>query len=193
MIHHGLLLGEDGTKLSKRDAHSSVADLRDEGFPAVAVRAYLVELGIPRHDVHLDRSRIQRLAIDAIGAMSDEELAAAAGAPTELARSLRGARNLVEARAIATQILDPEPVELGADARPTVERFIELRAGAPAVLDEEAARAIQRELKAVGGDLKVLRLALTGAPRGPELWTVIEAVPRDEALRRAGAAVETNL
>jgi hypothetical protein len=42
-----------------------------------------------------------------------------------------------------------------------------------------------RELKAVGGDLRSLRLALTGAERGPALWTVLCAVPRDEALRRA--------
>jgi hypothetical protein len=44
-----------------------------------------------------------------------------------------------------------------------------------------------RELKAVGGDLHALRLALTGRDRGPELWTVVAALPRDEALRRAGA------
>ena len=45
-----------------------------------------------------------------------------------------------------------------------------------------------RELKAVGGNLKALRRALTGADRGPELWTVLVALPRDEALRRADAA-----
>src|SRR6476620_7240363 len=41
VIHHGLVLGEDGKKLSKRHGHSSVGQLRDEGFPAQAVRAYL--------------------------------------------------------------------------------------------------------------------------------------------------------
>ena len=56
VIHHGLLLGDDGKKLSKRAAHASVADLRDEGIPAAAVRAYLDELGLPRHDVQ-PRSR----------------------------------------------------------------------------------------------------------------------------------------
>ena len=56
-IHHGLLLGEDGSKLSKRHGASSLADLRDAGIPAEAVRAYLDELGLPRHDVHLDLSR----------------------------------------------------------------------------------------------------------------------------------------
>ena len=44
---------------------------------------------------------------------------------------------------------------------------------------------VVRELKAVGGDLKALRLALTGQERGPELAAVIAALPRDELLRRA--------
>ena len=37
----------------------------------------------------------------------------------------------------------------------------------------------------VGGDLKSVRLALTGRERGPELKAVIAALPRDELLRRA--------
>jgi hypothetical protein len=189
VIHHGLLLGDDGKKLSKRAAHASVGDLRDEGIPATAVRAYLDELGLPRHDVHLDMSRIHRLAIDAIAAMSDADLAAAADGPVEIARALRGARTLVEARVIAQHLIDPSPVFLGDDARPTLERFAELRGPVGGHLDEEGARAIVRELKAVGGNLKVLRLGLTGAERGPELWTVIAAIPRDEALRRAAAAI----
>ena len=189
VIHHGLLLGDDGKKLSKRAAHASVADLRDWGIPGSAVRAYLDELGLPRHDVHLDIGRIQRLAIDAIAEMSDAELTEAAGAPLELARPLRGARTLVEAREIARQILTPPAVSLGEEARPTLERFVELRTPAADLLDEAAARAIIRELKAVGGSLKSLRLALTGAERGPELWTVIAVLPRDEALGRAAAAI----
>ena len=192
VIHHGLLLGEDGKKLSKRSGHASVADLRDEGIPAAAARAYLDELGLPRHDVHLDPSRLQRLSIDAITEMSDVDLASAAGAPVGLARALRGSRTLVEAREITQQILEPTPVALPDEARLTMERFVELRGSAPVALDEAGARAIVRELKAVGGNLKQLRLALTGAERGPELWAVVAAVPRDEALRRAAAAITTS-
>ncbi len=55
----------------------------------------------------------------------------------------------------------------------------------PEVLTKDEAKSLQRELKAVGGDLRALRVALTGAPRGPELWAVLRALPRDEALRRA--------
>ena len=191
VIHHGLVLGEDGRKLSKRHGHAlaSLAELRVEGIPGPAVRAYLDELGLPRHDVKLDPGRLRRLAIDAIGAMPDQELAEAAGAPVELVPVLRGARTLVEAREIARQVTDPAAVPLGESARPTAERFAELRAAAPERLDTDAAKSIIRELKAVGGDLKALRLALTGAERGPELAAVVAAIPRDEALRRVAAAV----
>lgn len=189
VVHHGLLLGDDGKKLSKRAEHASVADLRREGIPAAAVRAYLEELGLPRHDVQLDLARIQRLAIDAIAEMTDADLADAARAPLRLAPALRGARTLVEAHEIARQILEPADVILGDEAGPTLARFAELRRGAAAELDESDARAIVRELKAVGGKLKLLRLALTGAEHGPELWAVVAAVPCDEALRRAAVAI----
>jgi glutamyl/glutaminyl-tRNA synthetase len=182
-LHHGLLLGPDGKKLSKRAGAPTLAGFRERGVPAEALRAYLEELGEPAHDVHLDEARIRRLAIDAIASLSDEELAARAGAPPQLAPALRGARDLVEARAMASSILQPQPVSLAEEARPTLARFVELRARG---LD---GREIVRELKAVGGDLKALRLALTGAERGPELAAVIAALPQDEALRRVDAAL----
>jgi hypothetical protein len=135
------------------------------------------------HDVHLDEKRLRRLAIDAIEALSDEALAERAGSPPQVARALRGARDLVEARAMAKAILEPQPVSLPEAAAPTLQRFVELRAAGVGPRD------IVREVKAVGGDLKALRLALTGAERGPELWTVIAALPQDEALRRVDAAL----
>lgn len=188
VIHHGLLLGEDGKKLSKRHGHASVADLRDDGIPASAVRRYLDELGLPVHDVHFDRARIGRLAIEAIAAMGDEALAAAVGAPSSAVSALRGARTLVEAREIARQLAAPGPVTLGTDAEPTLDRFVELRAATGEMLDERAAREVVRELKAVGGDLRAVRLALTGEPRGPELWALVAALPREEAIRRVRLA-----
>lgn len=184
VLHHGLVLGEDGKKLSKRHGHSSIAELREEGFPAAAVRAYLDELGLPEHDVHLDLARLRRLAVDAIAAMPDDELAAAADAPVEVVPALRGARTLVEARAYAQLVVTPAPAEVGDDTRPTLARFAELRAPAPERLSLEEGKAIVREVKAVGGDLRALRLALTGAERGPELGAVLAAISRDEALRR---------
>ena len=182
-IHHGLILGEDGRKLSKREFGATVSSLRDAGIPAQAVRRYLDELGVPKHDVHYDVPRIRRLAIEAIAAMSDEELAAAADAPVEVVPALRGARDLAEAHDYARQVLEPEPVSLGEEARPTLERFKELNTNGAGPKD------VVRELKAVGGNLRTLRLALTGRERGPELWAIVAALPREEALRRVDAAL----
>jgi len=175
-VHFGLILGPDGSKLSKRHGAASLADLREQGFPAEAVRGYLEELGLPRHDVHLDLARLRRLSTEALAALSDEELAARVGVPVSVALVLRGARDLAEAREYAAQILEPAEAEV--DSPETLERFREL---VEAGLEP---RAIVRELKAVGGNLKALRLALTGRERGPELAAVIAALPPDELLRR---------
>jgi glutamyl/glutaminyl-tRNA synthetase len=184
-VHHGLILGEDGKKLAKRAPGATVASLREAGIPGVAVRRYLEELGVPQHDVHYDVPRIRRLAIEAIESMGDDELAAAAEAPPEVVPALRGARDLNEAKEYARAILTaPEPVKV--DAPETLERFRELLERTNGNID---ARALVRELKAVGGNLRALRVALTGQERGPELWTVIAALPRDETLRRIDAAL----
>ena len=176
-VHHGLILGPDGRKLAKRAPGATVASLRDEGIPAEAVRAYLEELGLPRHDVHLDPPRLRRLSTETLAGLSDEELASRVGVPVSVVPVLRGARDLAEARAYAELVLEPATVEV--DAPETLARFREL---VEAGLEP---RALLRELKAVGGDLKALRLALTGRDRGPELAAVIAALPPDELLRRA--------
>src|SRR4051794_22333195 len=156
-IHHGLLLGEDGHKLSKRHGASSLADLREAGIPPEAVRHYLEELGIPKHDVPLDMSRLRRLSMETLGELSDEELAARVGVPLSVAPVLRGARDLTEAREYAAHVL--EPLDGHVDAPETFARFRELVEG------DVDARGIVRELKAVGADLKAVRKALTGRER----------------------------
>jgi glutamyl-tRNA synthetase len=189
-VHHGLLFGADGRKLSKRHGAASLADLREQGIPPEAVRAYLEELGLPRGDVHFDPSRLRRLAVDAIAALPDDELAERAGVPLHVVPALRGARDLVEARTFAAAILDPpRPALVPGAGIETLERFRELRMGASRDLEAAGAKTIVRELKAVGGDLRALRLALTGAERGPELWAVLLALSREEALRRADASL----
>jgi glutamyl/glutaminyl-tRNA synthetase len=184
-VHHGLILGEDGKKLSKRAPGATVASLREAGIPAEAVRSYLEELGIPKHDVHYDLPRIRRLAIEAISALPDRELARRVGAPVEAVPALRGARDLNEARDYA-EALAAAPAPARTDAPETLLRFKELVEQSNGTTD---ARALVRELKAVGGDLRALRRALTGRDRGPELWTVIAALPREEAVRRIDAAL----
>ena len=184
-VHHGLILGEDGKKLSKRAEGATVGSLRDAGIPAEAVRRYLEELGLPRHDVHYDLPRIHRLAIEAIGALSDRELAERVGAPVELVPALRGARDLNEAREYAASILE-EPDSVAVDSPEPLERFRELLVSGNGSADPNE---LLRELKAVGGDLRTVRIALTGRERGPELWAVVAALPREEALRRIDAAL----
>jgi glutamyl-tRNA synthetase len=181
VLHHGLVLRPEGGKLSKRDELSSIADLREGGIPPEAVRAYLEELGLPKHDVRYDLPRIRRLAVEAIAALSDEELAARVGVPVSAVPVLRGARDLREAREFADAVLTaPDPARTSAPE--TLERFRELAGSVEP-------RALVRELKAVGGDLKALRLALTGRERGPELSAIVAALPPDEALRRIDAAL----
>jgi glutamyl-tRNA synthetase len=186
VVHHGLLVGGDGRKLSKRAEGATVASLREAGFPAEAVRAYLEELDLPRHDVRLDLDRIRSLSVDVLARFDDDELAARVGVPVEAAALMRGAHDLVEARRLALSVLDPPSVESTQTLAPeTLERFGELRSPLADVLSKDDAKAVVRELKAVGGNLRALRVALTGAERGPELWAVLRALPRDEALRRA--------
>jgi len=179
-VHHGLILGEDGKKLSKRATGGTVASLREEGIPAEAVRAYLEELDLPRHDVHLDLPRIRRLAVEAIESMTDDELAARVGVEARFVPVMRGARDLNEAREFVRQIEEPEVAETG-DTE-TLERFKELVDLPP--------KDLLRELKAAGGDLRALRLALTGRVTGPELSAILAALPREEALLRADQALQ---
>ena len=188
-VHHGLLLGPEGGKLSKRRGAASLAELRAAGIPAEAVRRYLDELGLPRGDVHLDEARLQKLAVESIASLSDDELAARAGVAREFVPAMRGARTLAEARALAASLAAPPPRVRLPEASETLARFRDLRAHANGRLDAHGARAIVDQVRAAGGDLRALRLALTGRDRGPELWTVVVALPREEALRRVDAAM----
>jgi len=187
-LYWGLVLGDDGKKLSKRSEGASIASLREAGIPAEAVRRYLDELGLPKHDVRLDLPRIRSLAVDVLAELPDEELASRVGVPVAVAPALRGAHDLVEARAVAASILEQPSVSLPGE-RETLLRFRELRERANGALGKDAAKAIVRELKAAGGNLRAVRRALTGRDSGPELWSVIAALPRDETLARIDAAL----
>ena len=106
-LHHGLILGADGKKMSKRAEGGSIAALREEGIPPEAVRGYLEELGIPKHDVHLDLARIRSLSVDVIAELTDDELAGRVGVPVAVVPALRGAHDLNEARRAGPD--DPRP------------------------------------------------------------------------------------
>ena len=190
-VHHGLILGPDGKKLAKRAEGATVASLRDAGIPPEAVRRYLDQLDLPRHDVHYDLPRIRRYAVETVAGLTDEELAGRIGVPVSAVPLVRGAHDLVEARAIADTVLNPpsDEVSLDEEGHPTLARFRELRERANGTVDYETARSLLRELKAIGGDLHALRVALTGREKGPELAAVIAALDKDETLRRLDAAV----
>ena len=183
-IHHGLLLGEDGQKLSKRHGASSLADLREAGIPAEAVRAYLEELGLPRHDVNLDLSRLRRLSIEALGACPTTSSLSGSAYRSRL-RPCCAARATC-ARHATTRSRYSSLRGSSVDAPETLERLRELVEGG---VDP---KGIVRELKAVGGNLKAVRLALTGRERGPELAAMIAALPREELLpARLGRCAST--
>lgn len=58
-LHHGLLLGEDGAKLSKRTGSHSVADLRKAGLFPEALQQAMVRLGHP--NISEDATTIEAL------------------------------------------------------------------------------------------------------------------------------------
>jgi hypothetical protein len=185
-VHHGLLVGADGSKLSKRSGAVSLAGLREAGLPPEAVRAYLEELDLPRGDVRYDETRLRRLAVAALAALPDEELARRAGTDPRVAPALRGARDLAEARALAelvTRRPDPQPSR----SPESLAAFRDARARA-GELDEATAHELVASLRAADADLQAVRLALTGEPRGPELWALVLALSLEEALHRAEAA-----
>ena len=185
------MLGPDGKKLSKRAEGASIASLREAGIPPEAVRAYLEELGVPKHDVRLDLARIRSLAVDvARPSCADDELAAPARRSRRRSSPLlRGAHDLNEARALRATRSSSRRRSRSRRAPRRSQRFRELRAAPPTCSTERGREAIVREVKAVGGHLRAVRQALTGRESGPELWAVLAALPRDETLRRVDAAL----
>ena len=190
VIHHGLLLGDDGKKLSKRAEHASVADLRDEGIPGRG------------------RARVPRRARAAAPRRSPRRRA---HPPARDRRDRRDARRRPRRRCRRPAGARPRASRRPHARRGPGDRPSDPRARAPlrsgtrrgrrssgswssgarrptSSTSRTPARSCASSRRSVG-NLKLLRLALTGAERGPELWTVVAAVPRDEALRRAAAAI----
>lgn len=207
-VHHAVVLGEAG-KLSKRERAASVAGLRAAGYPAAAVvnllglvasagpgemmgMDELVARFDPRRiatgEVRLDEKRLRSLSAAHLAALPTSELVAAVlercppGTPRDvvvaLAPALRGTHTFVEMAELVDGVVRP------AATRPLPE-LAEVRRGYPERLSETEARAVVDELRRRGIPLRAARLALTGRERGPELWAVLAALDRDEAVRRA--------
>jgi glutamyl-tRNA synthetase len=207
-IHHALIQGDEG-KLSKREGGFSVAGLREAGVPAEAVVSYLGLLGaagpgavtplgemaerfapdrIPRGTIAFDERRLRSLSTAVLRMLPDAELVARtlpfappqaeATQVTTLAPALRGVHSLREAGDLVASVVEP-PVPH------PVPGLAEIRGRFPERLDEDEARGLVDELRREGLPLREVRLSLTGREHGPELWAVLAALPRDEAMRRA--------
>jgi glutamyl-tRNA synthetase len=207
-VHHAVVLGESG-KLSKREGGASVADLRAAGYPATAVVNLLGLIAssgpgdvmtladlVARFDrrriaggeVRIEESRLRALSAAHLAAMASAQLVEQVlercppGTPRAaveaLAPALRGTHTLVEMAALVDGVVRP------AGTNPLPE-LAEVRAGYPERLTEAEARSVVDELRRRGIPLRAARLALTGREHGPELWAVIAALDRDEAVRRA--------
>jgi glutamyl-tRNA synthetase len=207
-VHHAVVLGEHG-KLSKREAASSIADLRRAGYPPEAVvnqlglvassgpgevlsLAELVErfdpARIARGEVRLERARLDSLAAAHLARLPEAELAervlgfAPAGTDPDqvraLAPALRGVRTLAEAGDLVASVVH-------APERRPLPELAEVRRAYPERLSVQQAHELVEELRRRHIPLRQARLALTGRERGPELWAVLAAIPRDEAIRRA--------
>ena len=129
-VHHGLILGEDGKKLSKRAPRRHGRGAARGGHPAPRPCARTSRSWACRSTTSASTSpRIRRLAIEAIAGACRRGARGARGRSRRARpRVLRGARDLNEAREYAAH--GPRARRrstLGSAARPTLERFRELR------------------------------------------------------------------
>jgi hypothetical protein len=143
---------------------------------------------IARGEVRLEGARLDSLAAAHLARLPAAELAARvvpfAPPGTDpaqleaLAPALRGVHTLAEAGELVASVVVPP------EHRPLPE-LAELRGRYPERLTEAEARELVDELRRRQIPLRRARLALTGRERGPELWAVLAALPRGEAIRRA--------
>jgi hypothetical protein len=145
------------------------------------------ESRLARGDIAIEASRLRSLSTAHLAALSPAELAervlefAPGGDPaliSALAPALRGAHTLAEAADLVSCVSQ-------APERHPLPDLATIRGRYPDHLSESDARALVDELRTAGVPLREARMALTGRDRGPELWAVLAALPRDEAIRRA--------
>ena len=208
-LHHALVRGEEG-KLSKREGAATIAGLREAGYPPEAVVNLLAlvatsgpgdvlsaqqlvdrfdETRLARGEVTLEQSRLRALSTAHLALLPQDDLvervAAFAPAGTDrgliaaLAPALRGAHTLAEAAELVSC------VAAAPEQQHPLPQLAEIRERYPDRLSEQDARRLVDERRSSGVRLRDARVALTGRERGPELWAVLAALPRDEAIRRA--------
>jgi len=143
---------------------------------------------LARGEVVLESKRLRALSTAHISRLGEDDLVARvlefAPAGTEpqliaaMAPALRGAHTLAEAGDLVACVTE-------APLQHSLPELATIRERYPDRLSEQDARALVDELRSAGVPLREVRMTLTGRERGPELWAVLAALPRDEAIRRA--------
>ena len=208
-LHHALVRGDDG-KLSKREGAASVAALREQGYPPEAIvnllglvassgpgdvlsAAELVERfderRLARGEVVLEPARLRSLSTAHLSRLPQPELVDRRGrvrAGRHRPRADRGAGAGAAGRAHAGRGGRPgRRVAAAPEHAHPLPVLATIRGRYPDRLSEQDARRLVDELRSSGVPLREARVALTGRERGPELWAVLAALSRDEAIRRA--------
>ena len=171
-------------KLAKRAAGATVASLREDGIPAEAVRAYLEELGLPRTTSTSTCADPAARDRDARGAAPTRSSPRRVGVPVAVAPVLRGARDLNEARELRRARPRAASRSRCRTRAPTLDALPRARRARDGL---DAAKAIVRELKAVGGDLRALRLRADRARARAR--ALAASSPRCRATRRCGGSM----
>src|SRR6478735_7369070 len=125
-----------------------------------------------RGNDHLPNAALQIAAVRSLGAEPPQYLHHA------MVPALRGAHTLAEAGDLVACVTE-------APLQHPLPELATIRERYPDRLSEQDARALVDELRSAGVPLRDARMALTGREQGPELWAVLAALPRDEAIRRA--------
>ena len=171
-LHHALVRGEGG-KLSKRDGADSIAALREEGYPPEAIVNLLgLVASSGPGDVMSLSDLVARFDIDRL-------------ARGEVVLESKRLRSLSTAHISRLEEDDLVACVTEAPLQHSLPELATIRERYPDRLSEQDARALVDELRSAGVPLREARMALTGRERGPELWAVLAALPRDEAIRRA--------
>jgi hypothetical protein len=142
---------------------------------------------LARGTLQLDLGRLRALSTRHLAALPADDLIARVlercppGTPAEAVRAMEPALRGVHTLAEAAELVECVVVTPEREPLPELAR---IRALYPERLDEPQARELVDELRRSQVPLRQARRALTGRDRGPELWAVFAALPRDEAIRR---------
>lgn len=216
--HLPIVVGDDGAKMSGRAGAASIGTLREAGWPAAAVVDWLARAACPavtalpagpadvlatafdptrlgHGTTRLDPDLLHALGRDHLARMDRALLLAGIDArvdadPAAVAALLPGlgeAANLDEAAALVRGVLErPAGTSVGAAEITAAEALVAAMADRPERIGADDAAAL---VDGLGVGKRAVRRVLTGNDHGIPLPFVVAALPRDEILARAQAAL----